>query len=102
MGRKTKYSHDNDDEIARKYTEEKVSLSALSKEFGIPVMTIKRRLIKKGVEIRNFKTAMGLLKKTRASDSSDVDERIQRVTGVVQFEDQNEQPPMTDEDEWIS
>ena len=44
MGRPTKYTHDNDDEIARKYQDESMSLRALSLEYGIPVMTIKRRL----------------------------------------------------------
>ena len=101
MGRNTKYTHDHDDEIERKYVEEKMSLSALSKEYSIPVMTIKRRLMKRGVEIRNISTAMNLFHKGR-NQSSDVDERIQRTTGVVLFDDQDQQKPMTNDDEWIS
>ena len=103
MGRKTKYTHDHDDEIEKKYVDENMSLSALSKEYSIPVMTIKRRLIKRGVEIRGISTAMNLFHKAKGSNgASDVAERIQRTTGVVQFDNQDEQPPMTNDDEWIS
>jgi hypothetical protein len=105
MGRKTLYTHDNDDDIERMYVEENVSLRSLSKEFSIPVMTIKRRLIKRGVEIRNISSAMRLFhelkKDNRASASTDASENPNRVTGVVQFDDQKDEPKAED-DLWIS
>ena len=109
MGRPTKYTHDNDDEIARKYQDESMSLRALSLEYEIPVMTIKRRLIKRGVEIRNISTAMTLFHKNRKTSStpdttdSSTDRNFNRVTGVIQFDDQNiEAETERGDDTWIS
>lgn len=103
MGRKTIYTHENDDAMEKKYIEENVSLRSLSKEYGIPVMTIKRRLIKRGVEIRNISTAMKLFhgsKKVTASE--DASENQNRVTGVVQFDDQDNSKTEKGDDTWIS
>jgi len=105
MGRKTIYSHENDDNMERMY-QDGASLRSLSKEFGIPVMTIKRRLIKRGVEIRNISTAMKLFhgskKNNKVVASEEVSENPNRVTGVVQFDDQPETPAERDDDLWIS
>jgi hypothetical protein len=105
MGRPTKYTHDNDDEIARRYQEDAMSLRALSLEYSIPVMTIKRRLIKRGIEIRNISTAMTLFHKNRKpeSNTNGADSNFNRVTGVVQFDDQPEAEKAEEgDDTWIS
>ncbi len=109
MGRPTKYTHDHDDEIARKYQEESMSLRALSLEYEIPVMTIKRRLIKRGVEIRNISTAMTLFHRNRKESGgsettgNSADRNFNRVTGVIQFDDQNlENESERGDDTWIS
>lgn len=109
MARPTKYTHEHDSEIARKYQEDKVSLRSLSREYEIPVMTIKRRLIKMGVEIRNISTAMTLhhLRRKDADNAAEAAKAsnggLQRANGVVNFDDD---PVFTNDedenDEWIS
>jgi hypothetical protein len=102
MGRPTKYSHDNDDAIQQKY-ETGASLSSLSREYSIPVMTIKRRLIKRGVEIRNLTTAMQVMKENRQNRSvanNRSDER--NVSFGVQFDDSGSNAGTTSDDEWMN
>jgi hypothetical protein len=102
MGRPSKYTHDNDENIEQKYRGG-ASLSSLSKEYDIPVMTIKRRLIKRGVEIRNLSTAMKLISEKGGSGRSVSSENKSRnVAFGVQFDDSNNPNKSTSDDEWIS
>ena len=102
MGRKTLYSHEFDEDMERKYNDG-ASLRSLSKEYGIPVMTIKRRLSKRGVEIRNISSAMKLFHGNKSTGASRVSEEVSenpnRTTGVVQFDDQAKEDK---DDTWTS
>jgi len=100
-GRPTKYTHDHDDTIEQRYRDG-ASLSELSREYAIPAMTIKRRLIKRGVEIRNLSTAMKLMNERKRGKASASGENPRNVAFGVQFDDSgNDQGPTTD-DEWMS
>ena len=102
MGRPTRYTHENDDTIERKYVAG-ASLSALSREYGIPVMTIKRRLQKRGVEIRNLTTAMKVMKDNRKGRATATNDRSgQNISFGVQFDDSGQGNSTNSNDEWIS
>lgn len=59
-GRRKVHGDELNPEIVRLYTEEKLSMSAISKKLGIHPQVIKRKLQASGVEVRNKSQAMTL------------------------------------------
>lgn len=93
MSRAPNVGNEHDDEIERLYVKEKLSMSAIARKFGIQVMTVKRKLMKRGVEIRGIATAMTIhhLKKKR----DNVEGSSNKVTGDLQHSKED------DDDDWL-
>ncbi len=60
MGRRKIYTDDLNPEIKRLYTEENLSMYAISQETEVHPQVIKRKLISMGIEVRNKSEAMKL------------------------------------------
>jgi len=86
MPRKPNFGTEHDDEIERLYIKEKLSMSAIAKKLGMQTMTVKRKLLKRGVEIRGISTAMTLhhLRNRRYETPRNT---MGKVTGDIQNDD---------------
>lgn len=83
-GRKPKHTTEHDEEIERLYVQEKMSLSKIAQKFNMNAMTIKRKLIKRGVEIRGISVAMSIHHLRRNSENQG---GLNKVTGDLQIEE---------------
>ncbi len=60
MGRRKIYTDDLNPEIKRLYTEENLSMHAISQEMEVHPQVIQRKLISMGIKVRNKSEAMKL------------------------------------------
>lgn len=83
MGRKSIYGPEHDEEIERLYVTEKLSMSEIGKRLDMPAMVVKRKLVKRGVSIRNMSVSQSLrfLRKQRAEQESQSQSGMNRTTG---------------------
>lgn len=65
-----KYHGEKDGEIRRMYVEEQKSMKQIGQKLGLHVETVKRRLVKMGVQIRGHRTSMLLFWKERKKNDS--------------------------------
>lgn len=65
MGRQQVYGDENNEEIKRLFEVEKLSLNAISRQFGMHPQVVKRKLAKMGVNSRDKSQAMRIYHQQR-------------------------------------